>query len=301
MNRFLEGVTSGLATVFDLRLLGETAAAFLARLLAAALTFAAFYALWWIADRAVTAVLQRARVDATSASFVATALKLVVLALGVVQALTAAGIDTAAVIASLGIAGLTIGFAARDALSNLISGVLIFWDRPFVIGDLVEVGGQYGRVERITLRSTRVVTPDGRMLAVPNSTIINQTVVSYTNFPHLRLDLDFDIGVAEPFDRVRAILLGVVADDVEFLKDPAPRVVVKALGTYSNTVQLQVWVDDERRHVEKRDRLRERSYEVLAANAVDMPVETIEVKPLRIEPPAPDAAAAGAKESRSAG
>ena len=67
-----------------------------------------------------------------------------------------------------GIAGLTIGFAARDALSNIISGILIFWDRPFVIGDLVEVGGQYGRVERITLRSTRIVTPD-RSISRPSA------------------------------------------------------------------------------------------------------------------------------------
>lgn len=86
------------------------------------------------------------------------------------------------------------GFSARDALSNLISGILIFLDRPFVIGDLVEIERKYGKVEKITLRSTRVVTKDGRLLAVPNAEIINKTVASYKNFPHLRLYVVVTIG-----------------------------------------------------------------------------------------------------------
>ena len=98
-----------------------------------------------------------------------TAVKYTVLTVGVVSALGQVGINTGSLLASLGIAGLTIGFAARDALSNIISGIFIFWDRPFVIGDLIEVNSQYGRVDRITLRSTRVVTVDGRMLAIPNA------------------------------------------------------------------------------------------------------------------------------------
>ena len=78
---------------------------------------------------------------------------------------------------------MTIGFAARDSLSNIISGILIFLDRPFVIGDIVEIEGFYGRVEKITLRSTRIITSDGKMLAVPNTEIINKTVASYTISP----------------------------------------------------------------------------------------------------------------------
>ena len=82
----------------------------------------------------------------TAASFVEILARYAFLGLGVVYALNAAGIDTAALIASLGIAGLTISFAARDSLSNLISGLLIFLYQPFVIGDLIEVEDLYGRV-----------------------------------------------------------------------------------------------------------------------------------------------------------
>jgi small conductance mechanosensitive channel len=72
-----------------------------------------------------------------------------------------------------------------------------------VIGDLVEIGGEYGRVENIKIRSTRVVTPDGRMLAVPKSTVFNTTVAPYTNFPHLRLHISFSVGVGEDLCKVR--------------------------------------------------------------------------------------------------
>ncbi len=123
-------------------------------------------------------------------------LKYVILSIALVSALNQVGVHTGSLLASLGVLGLTIGFAARDALSNVISGIFIFWDRPFVIGDLVEIEDKYGRVQAITMRSTRVVTPDGKMLAIPNNTIVNSTVASYTNFPHLRLDIAFGVGNA---------------------------------------------------------------------------------------------------------
>ena len=87
-----------------------------------------------------------------TSTFLSTLAKYTLLIIGFVTALDSMGIKVGAVLASLGIAGLTIGFAARDSLSNIISGILIFLDRPFVIGDIVEIEGFYGRVEKITLR-----------------------------------------------------------------------------------------------------------------------------------------------------
>jgi small conductance mechanosensitive channel len=155
---------------------------------------------------------------------------------------------------------------------------MIFLDRPFVIGDLVEIEDNYGRVEQITLRSTRIVTPDGKMLAVPNSDIINKTVASYTNFPHLRLDIPVTVGVNENLGRVRRLLLGLVADNPDYLAEPPPRVVVTALNDYNVAMELQAWIRDERTHVPMRSALREQVFEALNAAGVDMPFETIEVR-----------------------
>lgn len=293
MDDFVNGIVARLRAEFDLERLGESVAAFLANLLVAALIFAAFYVAWRILDRILRGILPRTNVDPTTATFLETALQYLVLLLGIVQALAAAGINTAAVIASLGLAGLTIGFAARDALSNLISGLLIFWDRPFVIGDLVEVQGDYGRVDRITLRSTRVVTVDGRMLAVPNTTIINSIVASYTNFPNLRLDVPVTVGVNEDLPRARRLLLSLVDGDPAFLREPEPRVVVTALNDYNVALELQAWIVNERDHIPQRFALRERMFEALRKAGVDMPYETLQLAPVivRSTPPHGDGSA----------
>lgn len=166
----------------------------------------------------------------------------------------------------------------------MISGLFILWDRPFVIGDLIEIDGAYGRVDRITMRSTRVVALDGKMLAIPNTTVVNTTVASYTNFPHLRLDIDVTVGVEEDLGRVRRILLGICREE-SYLETPPPAVVVTALGDYFVKLQLQVWIDDETRHVPMRFALRERAFEALRAAGVHMPYETIELVPIRFSDP----------------
>lgn len=262
---------------FSVDELSKTAIDGLINLSAALAVFGAFYLLWRLLRAALNSAFQRSGADATTVSFMQTLLKYGVLAIGLISALDSAGIQTGAVIASLGIAGLTIGFAAKDALSNLISGILIFIDRPFVIGDLVEVDGQYGRVERITLRSTRIITRDGKMLAVPNTEVINQTVASYTNFPHLRIDIAVTVGVDESLERVRGLLLGLVHESKEFMTEPAPRVVVTALNDYNLALELQVWIFNEREHVELRFALRERIFETLREAGVDMPYETLQL------------------------
>jgi len=189
MNNYIAYV----ADLFGTTGLFDRIVAWVPNLLSAIIIMVLFWATWRVARRGADAVIRRTKLDPTAANFVQTVIKYVLLTIGGVTSLGKVGVNTASILTSLGVAGLTIGFAAKDALSNMISGLFIFWDRPFVIGDLVEIGGEYGRVESITIRSTRVVTPDGRMLAVPNSTVVNTTVASYTNFPHLRLDVAFTV------------------------------------------------------------------------------------------------------------
>lgn len=282
MNEFLLSIVTRLSEIFDPATLGTSAAELLAQLLIGSVTFGFYYLAWRVLARVTDAVTKRAGMDATGRGFTRTLLQFAVLAIGIVAALGAVGINTASLLASLGIAGLTLGFAARDALSNVISGVLIFWDRPFVIGDLVEVGSSYGRVDRITLRSTRIVTPDGRMLAVPNTEIINSTVASYTNFPHLRVSVSVTVGVNESIDEVRAILLGLLDGDDRFMDAPEPAVSVADLGDYNITLVLSAWIYEERRHRAVVSELREAVYKALTAAGVDMPFETLQIQPVTV-------------------
>lgn len=238
-------------------------------------TFLVFFLIWKAFSNAFRMFDKRANLDATLAGFIQSILKIVILTIGTVTALSEVGLNVSSILTSLGVVGLTLGFAAKDTLSNLISGVFIFWDRPFVLGDMIEIDGKYGKVANITMRSTRVVTPDGKMLAIPNAIVVNSAVASYTNFPHLRIDVDLTIGPQERFDKVREVFQGVIRDDPRFLSDPPPAMVIADVGDYNVTAQFRVWIDDETQHIALRFELRERLFEAFRKSNIDMPFQTI--------------------------
>ncbi len=237
-----------------------------------------FLILWLVISRSLELVFRRAKLDETAANFVQEILKYTLFCIGGLASLGALGINTTSILASLGVLGLTLGFAAKDTLSNVIAGIFIFWDRPFTTGDLVEIDGIYGKVQRITLRSTRIVTVDGKMVAIPNTNIVNGKVVSYTNFPNLRLDIDVTIGVEEDIEAARQILLKAVSEEKNrYMSIPPATVVVTALNDYNIALQVRVWIDDEREHVSERFFLREKVFNVLRDSGVDLPYETIQM------------------------
>lgn len=250
--------------------------------LAAAATLLLFWLAWKLIQMALVPLLERSRLDTTSTHMVRTLVKYAVLTIGGIAAVGELGVNTTSLLASLGVAGLTVGFAAREVLADVIAGLFIYWDRPFVIDDLVEIGDDYGRVDRITMRSTRVVTPDGRMLAIPNARAVESVVASYTNFPHLRVDVPLDVGVGEDLAEVRRLLLEMVREKDGVLEDPEPSVTVNRLGNYSVTVTLMVWIEDERRHLGWKSDLREEAFDTLRAAGIDMPYETISLTPVEV-------------------
>lgn len=283
MNKILNEASQKLSEVFDPEIIGALLAQGIIGLFVMTVIFAAFYILWKSLYWILQPIFRKSKMDKTTTIFVNSIIKYGLLIFGFITALDSVGIKTSAVLASLGIVGLTIGFAARDSLSNLISGLIIFLDRPFVIGDLVEVDGNYGQVNRITLRSTRIVTVDGKMLAVPNLDVVNKTVTSYTNFPHLRLDVQVSIGVNEDLDKARTILLKLVEDNTIYMQSPEPSVVVLQLNDYNVLLELRVWIDDERNHIARRFKLREDIYKVFNSANIEMPYETIQLAPFNIE------------------
>ena len=281
MENLKEGLISRLKEYFDVEKLGLLLGELLIDIVIAVIVMAFFYLLWLILNHFIKGWLIR-RFNKTSAAFVETIVKFVLLSLGLISALSSAGIKTTALLGSLGVAGLTIGFALRDTMSNIISGFLIFMDRPFTIDDLVEIEGRYGRVDRISLRTTRIITNDGKMLAVPNAEIMNKTVTSYTNFPHLRLDIPVTVAVTENLDSVRSILISLVNEDDDYMIDPLPSVVVDQLNDYNVTIELRVWLKNEREHVTKRFELREKVFKALTSAGIAMPFETIQLAPHRV-------------------
>ncbi len=281
VEQFLHILLSRLWEYFNPERLATVAGTLLINSLLAALVLSIFYFAWQVFNRMITPRLQ-SKFDKTSIAFATTMIKFTFMAVGILAAMSAAGIQTKALMTSLGVVGLTIGFALRETLSNIVAGILIFLDRPFTIDDLVDIDGQYGRVDRISLRTTRIVTNDGKMLAVPNAVVMNKTVASYTNFPNLRLDIVVAVAMTENLDRVRKLLLSTVEEDTDYLSRPLPRVVVTQLNDYNVTLELQAWLKNERLHVEKSFALREKVFRTLHAAGVEMPFETIQLTPHRV-------------------
>ena len=255
-------------------------------LLASLLSIAVFWVIWRVVQRVLTELFERVSLDRTAAAFIHSVTRFGFFVVALLTALSQLGVDTTSVLASLGVVGLTLGFAAQDTLSNVISGLFIFWDRPFVLGDLIEVDGEYGRVDSITLRSTRLVTPDGRMFAIPNKVIADAKVASYTNFPNLRIEIPLTVGVDSNIGQVRQALLATVEGVEGFMTEPAPVVVVEGLNDYNINVLLRAWIHDERDHIRMRFALRERVLEAARAANIEMPYETIALTPIEVRQPA---------------
>ena len=283
MGELIEDIIKRLQEVFDPKVFGGQIAEIFKDIIVAGLTFTAFFLGWAVVRLIIKFLMRSTKLDETSRAFISTVVKYTIILAGVINALSVIGIDTTGFLASLGIVGITVGFAAKDAFSNLISGILIYLDRPFVIGDLVEVGDNYGRVDQITLRSTRIITSDGKMLAVPNTEIINRTVTSYTNFPNLRLDIAVTIGVTEDIGKAREVLLDVLKNDPDYMEKPPARAVLTELNDYNVVLELQAWIKDERCHVEKRSELREKVYRAMTEAQIEMPFETIQLTPLKVK------------------
>ena len=170
--------------------------------------------------------------------------RVILLVFAVVMAADQLGFNVGTALTGLGIAGVALGFAAQDSIANVIAGFLIFIDKPFKVDDWVHVSEHYGRVTEITLRSTRIRTPQNTFVVIPNKQIIDQVLVNHTKNGRTRVDVPVGIAYKEYIPQARAALLEAVRDLEGVSKEPAPDVVVGALGSSSVDMKLRVWVED---------------------------------------------------------
>jgi small conductance mechanosensitive channel len=163
--------------------------------------------------------------------------------IGVVT-LSQLGVNVSAILAGFGIAGLAVGFAAKDSLGNFISGITILLDRPFHVGDWVEVGDIYGQVKELTLRSTRIQTPNREIVVIPNDQMVNQALWNRSAKGAYRLDVEFGVAYKEDIDQTRDVVLGLVEGDDRLASNPGPTVAVTRLNDSSVDFQLRLWLLD---------------------------------------------------------
>ena len=190
-------------------------------------------------------VLRKSKLDQTIISFLGNLFYGLLITLIVLVALGQLGVETTSFIAIVGAAGLAVGFALKDSLSNFASGVLLLINKPFVIGDFVEAGGTSGSVVEIKLFATKLKTPDNKAVYVPNSSIVTGNITNYSAEATRRVDMVFGIGYGDDIDKAKEIILKLLSNDNRVFKDPAPQIVVGSLGDSSVNIYVRPWTKKE--------------------------------------------------------
>ncbi|MET0084666.1 MAG: mechanosensitive ion channel family protein [Sedimenticola sp.] len=198
----------------------------------------------------------------------------VVLALAVYFIFSAWHIDMTAWLASAGIAGIAIGFAAKDTLANLFSGVFILADSPYKIGDYVVLeSGERGKVTHIGIRSTRILTRDDVEVTVPNATMGNTRIVNESGGPHEKYRIRVQVGVAygSDIDQVREVLMDVAGSADTVCQDPEPRVRFRTFGASGLDFELLCWVENPELRGRVLDDLNTTVYKRFMAEGIEIP------------------------------
>lgn len=166
--------------------------------------------------------------------------------LGMVLAMTLLnqlGFNLSAIIGAAGIVGVAIGFAAQTSLSNLISGLFLIAERPFQIGDAIQVGDTVGLVHSIDLLSVKLRTFDNRYIRIPNESLVKNQLTNITRFPIRRLDIDVRVAYKENLDHVIWVLKDIADKNPYALNEPEPLVLFKGFGESSLNLMLGVWFE----------------------------------------------------------
>jgi len=171
-----------------------------------------------------------------------TNIKNLIIALGVLIALTQLGISLGPLLAGLGIAGFIIGFALQDLLSNFVSGMMILVYRPFDVGDFVDVAGVQGKVHKLSLVNTTFMTFDNRKLVMPNNMVWKSVITNYTDQATRRVDLVFDISYGDDINNAEEVIQETLANFDLILDSPKTVVRIQELGESSVNFIARPWV-----------------------------------------------------------
>ena len=190
--------------------------------------------------------------------------------------------DIFSLVTALGVGSLAVGMAAKDTLAHMISGFTLMLDRPFRIGDRIQLsGGQVGDVLDIGLRSTKIKTLDNQMLIIPNSDLCN-TMLTNQAFPDLRVKGRINVGVAygSDVDQVKRLLADVAGATEGVLTEPHPEAYFVSFGDSALNMSLFFWVEQYASLLTVTDRLNSAILKTFAEHTVEIPfpVQTVRVE-----------------------
>jgi len=222
----------------------------------------------WVAravTKSVRKLLEIRDMDETVVTFLGNMVYGVLITAILIAALDVLGLPIASLVAVLGAAGLAIGLALKDSLSNFAAGIMLVIFRPFTVGDFVEAGGVSGKVEEIRIFETVLITGDNRIVIVPNGQVYSGTITNYTARDTRRIDLTIGVGYDDDLKVVRSVLERICAEHPLVLKDPAPGVALTNLGASSVDFAMRAWAKTGDYSAVRNDLLETAKFELEAA------------------------------------
>jgi small conductance mechanosensitive channel len=205
---------------------------------------ATVFAARWVsgATRRTLSRVRGFRHDPTVLSFAVQVVRVVVYIVGLIAVLQRLGVQTTSIIAVLGAASLAVGLAMQGTLSNVAAGVLLLVLRPYKVGDVIDIGGVAGSVQRLDLFTTQMSNANNHKIVVPNSKVLGDVILNLSGQKTRRIEIHFTVGYSEDLNAARAVLAGVAEGHEKVLADPAPWTGVTALLDSAVQITLHAWV-----------------------------------------------------------
>ena len=199
-----------------------------------------------LVSRALKKVIARSRqTSKLLGDFLVVTVRRLIIAIGILIGLAALEVNVGPLLAVIGAAGFVIAFALQNSLGNFASGILIMVFRPFDVGDVVEVGGNLGKVQSMNLLSVLIHTPDNKAVIIPNNNVWSDAITNVTGTDTRRVDLVFGIAYDDDMEKAQRLMEQVVSENALVLKDPEPVVRVYELADSSVNFICRPWVKTE--------------------------------------------------------
>lgn len=240
-----KNVVGLMGNYFDFKAIGGWFANFLPKLVGALLIFVIG---WWLAGIIAGFMvkgMERAKVDQGVRTFLHSCVKIVIKIIVLITVLSTLGMNVTTLIAALGTAGVAIGLALKDSLSNFASGVLILFNHTFRVGDFIEINGQMGTVKRIELMFTTLSTADNKNLVVPNSVITNDMIINYTANKFRRQELTIGVAYGTDILTAKKAITAALKECKAVNWDKEPIIGIASFDDSAITFDVKVWVKTE--------------------------------------------------------
>ncbi len=154
---------------------------------------------------------------------------------------SAVGIEATGLVAILGAAGLAIGLALQGSLANFAGGILILALKPFKNGDVINVNGETGAVQSISVVTTTLKTPDNRVIYMGNGSVAGSTIINFSEEEDRRLDQVYGIGYGDDIGKAKAVLKRIIDEEPRIMKDPESAILVSELGDNAVSISIRCW------------------------------------------------------------